>query len=199
MKIKGATGSLEICVRDHICEDGDEISVDVEGRTIFSGQIDNDYDCQTIEVRGGETYVVELTALNGTGYKGDCSYEDANSGEIRVTGENTETQGWRHWGGARSKAQIIVETAKPPFPMPEMVVIPASSFRMDGWVDYEKLVHGVRIASFEMSKYEVTFEEYDAFTDATGRERPDDAGWGRGRRPVINVSWHDAVAYTQWL
>ena len=36
-------------------------------------------------------------------------------------------------------------------------------------------------------------------TDATGRERVDDRGWGRGRHPVINVSWHDAVAYTAWL
>ena len=62
MKIKGATGSLEICVRDHECEDGDEISVDVEGRTIFSGEIVNDWECKTIEVRGGETYEVELTA-----------------------------------------------------------------------------------------------------------------------------------------
>ena len=192
MKIKGATGSLDICVRDHECEDGDKISVDVEGRTLFSGEIVNDWDCQTIEVRGGESYVVELTALNGTGYKGDCSYADGNTGEIRVTGENTETQVWRHRGGAGSKARIIVETAKPPFPMPEMVVIPAGSFQMG-------YVHSVRIASFELSKYEVTFEEYDAFTDATGHERAYDVGWGRGRRPVINVSWDDAVAYTQWL
>ena len=206
MKIKGATGSLEICVRDHECEDGDKISVDVEGRTIFSGEIVNGWDCQTIEVRGGEIYEVELTALNGTGYKGNCSYADANSGEIRVTGENTETQGWRHRGGVGSKARLIVETIKPPFPMPEMVVIPAGSFRM-GCVsgrdcdEYENdiPVHSVRISSFEMSKYEVTFEEYDAFTDATGRERADDEGWGRGRRPVINVYWYDAVDYTQWL
>ena len=206
MKIKGATGSLEICVRDHECEDGDKISVDVNGRTIFSGEIVNDWDCQTIEVRGGESYVVELTALNGTGYKGDCSYADANSGEIRVTGENTETQGWRHRGGAGSKARIIVETTKPPFPMPEMVTIPAGSFRMGclsgrDCNDYnrDEPVHSVNIESFELSKYEVTFEEYDVFTDATGRERVDDEGWGRGRRPVINVYWRDAVAYTQWL
>ena len=206
MKIRGATGSLEICVRDHECEDGDEIRVDVEGRTIFSGEIVNEWDCQTLEVRGGESYVVELTALNGTGYKGDCSYADGNTGEIRVTGENTETQVWRHRGGAGSKARIIVEIVKPRFPMPEMVVIPAGSFQM-GCVsgrdcdeyNNDVPVHSVRIALFEMSKYEVTFEEYDAFTDATGRERADDEGWGRGRRPVINVSWHDAVAYTQWL
>lgn len=202
--IKGATGSLEICVRDHECEDGDEISVDVEGQTIFSGEIINDWDCQTLEVHGGEIYVVELTALNGTGYKGNCSYIDENTGEIRVTGENIETQIWRHRGGAGSKARIIVETTKLRFPMPEMVVMPAGSFQM-GCVsgrgcEYNELpVHSVRIESFELSKYEVTFEEYDAFTDATGRERADDEGWGRVRRPVINVSWHDAVAYTQWL
>ncbi len=92
--------------------------------------------------------------------------------------------------------------AGPPFP--EMVMIPAGSFQMGcasgiGCNDSAKPVHSVRIASFEMSKYEVTFEEYDAFTDATGRERADDRGWGRGRRPVINVYWDDAVAYTQWL
>ena len=197
MQIKGTTGTLEICVRDHECEDGDKISVDVEGRTIFSGEIDNDWDCQTLDVRGGQTYAVEMTALNGTGYKGNCSYRDKNTGEIRVTGENTETQVWRHRGGAGSKARIIVETTKPPFPMPEMVTIPAGSFRMG---DYDASpTHSVRIESFELSKYEVTFEEYDTFTDATGRGRADDEGWGRGRRPVINVSWHDAVAYTQWL
>ncbi len=204
MKIKGATGSLKICVRDHECEDGDKIRVDVEGRTIFSGEIVNEWDCQTLNVRGGESYVVELTALNGTGYKGNCSYIDENTGEIRVTGENTETQVWRHRGGAGSKARLIVETTKPRFPVPEMVTIPAGSFRMGcvsgiDCTDSMKPVHSVRIASFEMSKYEVTFEEYDAFTDATGRERVDDRGFGRGRRPVINVSWHDAVAYTQWL
>ena len=199
MKIRGATGSLEICVRDHKCEDGDEIRVDVEGRTIFSGEIVNEWDCQTLEVRGGDSYVVELTALNGTGYKGNCSYIDENTGEIRVTGENTETQVWRHRGGAGSKARLIVETVKPRFPMPEMVTIPAGSFQMGGAGDYTYPAHSVRIESFELSKYEVTFEEYDAFTDATRRERADDEGWGRGRRPVINVSWHDAVAYTHWL
>lgn len=52
----------------------------------------------------------------------------------------------------------------------------------------EKPVRQVTIASFALSKYEVTFEKYDRFTDATGRKRVDDAGWGRGRRPVINFS-----------
>lgn len=88
-------------------------------------------------------------------------------------------------------------------PMPEMVVIPAGSFRMGcgegDCQDSEKPIHEVQVASFALSKYEVTFEEYDAFADATGRERPNDEGWGRGNRPVINVYWEDAVAYAKWL
>ena len=50
--------------------------------------------------------------------------------------------------------------------------------------------------SFALSKCEVTFEEYAPFAAATGRRTNDE---GRGRRPVINVSWDDAVAYTEWL
>ena len=94
--------------------------------------------------------------------------------------------------------------SQPSFPIPEMVVIPSGSFKM-GCVsgidcgESEKPVHAVSIDSFALSKYEVTFEEYDAFTNATRRERADDEGWGRGRRPVINVSWYDAMAYAEWL
>ena len=60
-------------------------------------------------------------------------------------------------------------------------------------------MHTVRVGSFELSKYEVTFEQYDRFTAATGPEAGGDEGWGRGRRPVMNVSWEDAVAYVRWL
>ena len=201
-QIKGAAGSIEVCLRDHECDDGDRISVDVGGSNIFSGEIDGEWVCETIDVQGGDSYAVELTALNGTGYKGDCSYADVNTGEIRITGENTETQVWRHRGGAGSKARIIVETTKPRFPMPEMVVIPGGRFRM-GYVTtigyYNQFVHQVQIKPFELSKYEVTFEEYDAFTNATGRVPANDEGWGRGTRPAVNVSWHDAVSYTEWL
>ncbi len=52
---------------------------------------------------------------------------------------------------------------------------------------------------FELGKTEVTFAEYERFAQATGHELPRDQGWGRGNRPVINVSWSDAVAYTKWL
>ncbi|WP_258006344.1 formylglycine-generating enzyme family protein [Mesotoga sp. B105.6.4] len=45
----------------------------------------------------------------------------------------------------------------------------------------------------------MTFDEYDAFCEATGRSKPGDEGWGRGTRPVINVSWNDAIDYCNWL
>ena len=88
---------------------------------------------------------------------------------------------------------------------PEMVRIPAGTFMM-GSPESEKNrnpnegpQHEVTIAAFKMGKYEVTFEEYDAFAKATNRKLPNDRGWGRGKRPVINISWHDAQAYVQWL
>ena len=43
--------------------------------------------------------------------------------------------------------------------------------------------------------------EWDACVSAggCGGYRPEDEGWGRGRRPVINVSWEDAQEYVRWL
>jgi formylglycine-generating enzyme required for sulfatase activity len=86
---------------------------------------------------------------------------------------------------------------------PEMVVIGAGRFRMgdiqNGGSDWERPVHSVYLSRFAMSRYEITFAEYDRFAQATGRQKPSDAGWGRGNRPVINVSWFDATAYAQWL
>ena len=65
----------------------------------------------------------------------------------------------------------------------------------------EKPVHDVTIASpFAVGKYEVTFAEWDACVAAAGcTHRPADKGWGRGTRPVINVSWDDTQAYVRWL
>ncbi|MCG8426735.1 MAG: formylglycine-generating enzyme family protein [Chromatiales bacterium] len=56
-----------------------------------------------------------------------------------------------------------------------------------------------KLKPFAIGLHEVTFQEYDLFAQATGRDRPDDQGWGRGYRPAVNVSWEDAVAYTKWL
>ncbi len=50
-----------------------------------------------------------------------------------------------------------------------------------------------------MMKYEVTFADYDKYAAATGKDKPEDQSWGRGKRPVIKVSWNDAKAYAKWL
>ena len=91
---------------------------------------------------------------------------------------------------------------------PEMVVVPSGSFTMGspnsekGRDDNEGPRHRVRINyRFAVGVYEVTFAEWDACVSAGGCEGyvPDDAGWGRGNRPVINVSWEDAQSYVRWL
>lgn len=56
-----------------------------------------------------------------------------------------------------------------------------------------------RIAAFALGKYEVTFADYDRFVEATELDLPSDQRWGRGDRPVVNVSWNDATAYARWL
>ncbi len=83
---------------------------------------------------------------------------------------------------------------------PEMIKIPGGTFQMgSNNLDWSQPIHSVTVSDFYIGKYEVTFEEYDAFCDATGRNRPDDQGWGRGNRPAISVCWEDANAYCQWI
>ena len=85
----------------------------------------------------------------------------------------------------------------------EMVSVQGGTFRQ-GDLHHkgdptEQPVREVSIKRFAMAKYEVTFEEYDRFAIATGRHLPEDLGWGRASRPVINVSWQDARGYAEWL
>jgi len=62
-----------------------------------------------------------------------------------------------------------------------------------------KPLHTVKVPSFYMSATEITFEQYDKFSEATGTRKPNDNGWGRGKMPVVNVSWNDAVAFCRWV
>ena len=87
---------------------------------------------------------------------------------------------------------------------PELVVVPAGKFLMSGPAgdDEESPARAVTIAEpIAVGVYEVTFGEWDACVSEGGCAgyRPEDEGWGRGRRPVINVSWEDAQAYVRWL
>jgi len=106
---------------------------------------------------------------------------------------------------ALGKPVVFHDTLKDGSPGPELVIIPAGKFLMGSPEDEpgrfsDERQHPVTIAQpFALGKYPVTFEEYDRFAKATGRKLPDDRGWGRGKRPVIDVSWEDVLAYTEWL
>lgn len=90
---------------------------------------------------------------------------------------------------------------------PEMVVIPAGQFVMGSSADEkgrfrnEGPQHTVMIPrAFAVAKFEVTFDEWDAcVADGDCPRVSDDNGWGRERRPVVNVTWHDARRYAAWL
>jgi len=87
---------------------------------------------------------------------------------------------------------------------PQMVVVPAGEFTMGSPPAEQgaEAQHRVRIeVPFAVSKFEITFEEWDACLASGGCRgyRPGDEGWGRGSRPVMNISWEDASAYADWL
>jgi formylglycine-generating enzyme required for sulfatase activity len=90
---------------------------------------------------------------------------------------------------------------------PELVVTPAGRLTMgpaaaeEGRDNSEGQERMVAVAAFAMGRTPVTFDEWDACVADGGGSgyMPEDKGWGRGRRPVIHVSWADAQAYLSWL
>ena len=87
---------------------------------------------------------------------------------------------------------------------PRMVVVPAGEFTMGAPPEElgDERRHRVTIAKpLAVGKFSTTFAEWDACVKGGGCNgyRPDDQGWGRGKRPVIDVSWEDAQAYAAWL
>jgi formylglycine-generating enzyme required for sulfatase activity len=94
---------------------------------------------------------------------------------------------------------------------PEMIVVPAGESWMGSYetAEFEEdefkyrgersPYRGTIDDRFAIGRYAVTFEEFDRFCVSQGRAKLPDEGWGRGRRPVINVSWSDAQEYLSWL
>ena len=99
---------VQVCVRDHACEDGDRVRVSVDGNELLGVEIVNEWSCRAVSLGEGR-HDIELYAVNGTGYKGDCSYMDGNTGELRVAGADSQTRSWRHRGGKGSRANIVIE------------------------------------------------------------------------------------------
>lgn len=90
---------------------------------------------------------------------------------------------------------------------PEMVVIPSGVFLMGsesgaGEPDESPQRAMTIAAPIAVGRFEVTFQEWDACMADGGCAAPweqDQPGWGRGRRPVIQVDWNEAQTYVRWL
>ena len=164
-----------------------------------------------IESRGSEfeTTVAELAALSRAGVDSSvieamtrASAAGRAASVPRSRAPAVSSPPSRPSSPARQPGATFSDTLSSGGQGPEMVVIPAGGLRMGcdlflQCLDLVQPVHDVTIfPAFAVSKYEVTFEDYDRFTYPN---RVDDEGWGRGRRPVINVSWDDAQEYVAWL
>ena len=111
------------------------------------------------------------------------------------------------WSFAASQAFAAPDTYIEPVTGMEFVHVPAGTFTMgDAREDLADLgrvaelpAHKVTLSGFYIGTTEVTFAQYDIFSRETGRPLADDNGWGRGNRPVINVSWIDALDFALWL
>ena len=103
--------------------------------------------------------------------------------------------------GAPARSQAVGESFRDCAACPEMVVVPIGDFLMGSDTrEEEQPVHEVTIPrSFAMSKYEVTFDEWSDCIEAGRCRETDDHKWGRGPRPVINVTWQEATAYAVFL
>jgi formylglycine-generating enzyme required for sulfatase activity len=142
----------------------------------------------------GAALVTALTAsaLAGPAMQGQS--EQSVAGAVRIAQAQTP-----------SSAPTPGTTFRDCSQCPEMVVVPAGKFMM-GWDDGdedERPAHEVVIAKpFAVGKFEVTFDEFDACTADGGclkHPLPNDAGWGRGRRPVIAMPWIWLDGYLEWL
>jgi formylglycine-generating enzyme required for sulfatase activity len=84
----------------------------------------------------------------------------------------------------------------------KMMQVEAGEFKMgmEGGLANEVPVHTVNInSSYYISAYEITFDLYELYVREIKKPLPDDNGWGRGKRPVINISWMNMTAFCNWL
>ena len=158
-----------------------------------------------------EEYLRRLRAEQGEELDQVRRERDAVSRERRQLAQKVEEQEVE-LGRLQRKLEVLTSGHRPGETFracqeewcPWMVVVRAGEYMMGSseGVAGEEPRHRVRIGeAFAVGKYEVTFGEWDACVADGGCEgyMPNDVGWGRGNRPVVNVSWEDAKSYVRWL
>lgn len=95
---------------------------------------------------------------------------------------------------------MLPVTTPSPVTSNDMVFVPSGSFMMgrNESDDDEKPIHLVYLDGFYMDKYEVTVAQFRDFCSATGHQMPDQPYWNKDNHPIVNVTCHDAAAYTKW-
>ena len=165
---------------------------------------DNDPDKAEVYVARAETIepgseLIETMRNRIFSAHSQLAQETLASEQITSAQETEQT----HQPGEEVQLKPVTVTSPGGFE-PRMVSIKGGCFEMgspageEGHSDDERL-HQVCVDNFSIAISEVTFAQYDRYTQATDAAQPDDNGWGRDDRPVIDVSWTDAMAYAEWL
>lgn len=181
------------------CTSGDNSS---ESGNTDSSNTDGDMNGDSTEVAGSDD-VGSSTDANAAP-SNDVGSDPGSETDADAQGGTTvgETSQPNNPGVVDDTGRLIPSTD-----LPDLVSIPGGRFQMGspaldvGQRKEDERQHWVTVDGFSIGRYEVTFDQYTLFAEQPGRAQsiPHDRGWGREDRPVIQISWQDAIAYTQWL
>ncbi len=122
---------------------------------------------------------------------------------INVNHRGKQSHPQNNYNGLQYREDRLQDFMRDGTPGPELTVIKGGSYlrgNKKGVGDFdEQPQQQITIQSFAIGTYEITFDLYDLYCAETHCDSPDDQEWGRGRRPVINVTWNDAKEFTHWL
>jgi formylglycine-generating enzyme required for sulfatase activity len=131
--------------------------------------------------------------------KGKASWMNANKSFSELMFSQAQKQfqdAQKQWGRAYDQGLVALA-------LPAMVQVVGGQFTMGDEAGIgdkdERPLKSLSVESFNMSQTEITFSQYDAYATANNKPLPSDEGWGRGERPVINVSWQQAQDFIKWL
>lgn len=153
----------------------------------------------------GLAFAAERSPASGIA---DCQANLTCARQTRVTSARDfqlivpDLSGWRKVSGVTWG--VVAKAAEDRMTGMRFVLVPGACYAPGPITEAALREAGMEVAEvcvgpFDMGVHEVTFEEYDRFARETGRALPDDEGWGRGRRPVVNVNVYDAVSFARWL